>query len=148
MTDGITSTDLVGTWLLRSWQVDHAGTTRLPFGEQPHGVLTYSEQGWMQATITAPDRPALANPNPRRAGDHELADAFRSCFAYAGPYDVVDGTVVHHVQLSLNPAMVGTDQVREVTLTGTELVLSAPEVTADGSRHHVLHWSRAGEQRP
>ncbi len=146
MTGRLVAADLVGTWLLSSWRISTGGQTRLPFGERPQGLLVYTAQGWMQASIGATDRTALSDPSPRRAPDAELADAFRSYFSYAGPYDVVGDDVVHHVQLSLNPAMVGTDQVRAVELAEPLLVLSAPEGTGAERREHVLSWRRATDE--
>ena len=143
MSGRLVAADLIGTWLLSTWQIHVGAQTHHPFGDRPQGLLVYTAEGWMQACIAAPDRPQLSDPSPRRAAAEELAEAFRSYFSYAGPYDVAENTVVHHVQLSLNPAMVGTDQVRFVELSEPLLVLSATEGAGADAREHVLSWRRA-----
>jgi len=40
-------------------------------------------------------------------GTEELADATRAVTCYAGRYEVKDGEVHHHVEMALNPNMIG-----------------------------------------
>lgn len=149
MSASVTADDLVGAWRLSGWEIESADGTHLPFGDHPSGVLTYTADGWMQAAISAPDRASLSVDNPRQAAADELAATFLGYFSYAGTYDVGDGAVVHHVLVSLNPAMVGTDQTRMIDLVGDRLVLSAGETTPSGTRReHRLTWRRADADRP
>lgn len=136
--------NLVGAWLLQSWEVRTERGTQLPFGAEPCGLLTYTAEGYMQASICAAGRPVLSGSSPRQASAEEQAAAFRSFFSYAGRYELRELDVVHHVEIALNPAMVGTDQVRHVELADDVLVLSADEPLSDGSlRGHRLTWRRA-----
>ena len=44
--------ELIGAWLLRSWQMtDESGIRHLPFGKDVEGTLIYSENGYMSANI-------------------------------------------------------------------------------------------------
>ncbi len=145
MSSSVSAKDLVGAWLLQGWEIRSDRGTHFPFGESPRGVLTYTEDGYMQASLTSGDRPTMSSPNPRDASIPEQAAAFRSCFTYAGRYDVRGDVVVHHVEVALNQAMVGTAQVRRADLADDVLVLSAEE---DGDEHgsprqHRLTWRRA-----
>jgi hypothetical protein len=55
--------------------------------------------------------------------------------AYAGRYSFHGDRVVHHVELSLFPSWVGSDQERWVELAGDRLTLSAsPLLLAANSR--------------
>ena len=66
--------------------------------------------------------------------------------AYAGPFsaDAGNGTVTHHVDVSLFPNWQGHDQVRRVTIEGGRLSISASDRTAADGRtfHSELTWLR------
>jgi hypothetical protein len=136
--------NLVGAWHLQSWEVRTEAGTQLPFGAEPCGLLTYTADGYMQASISVAGRPVLSGSSPRQASAEEQASAFRSFFSYAGRYELRDLDVVHHVEIALNPAMVGTDQVRHAEMADDVLVLTADEFLSNGSaRGHRLTWRRA-----
>jgi len=143
MTARLSTADLLGGWRLVSWEVESEGAVRRPFGDHPTGLLCYTFDGWMSACIASAERPALSAGSPRQSSAEEQAAAFTTYFTYAGRYDVVGEDVVHHVEVALNPAMVGTDQVRRVALDGDTLMLSAGEPVSDGAvRSHRLTWQR------
>jgi hypothetical protein len=145
---------LLGTWHLTDWSIsdDGDGGGRQPFGPDPTGVLTYSADGRMSAIVAKRDRPNLPGTKPRDGTDAELAAALLSFFCYGGSWRIEGETVVHEVDLALNPNLVGTDQRRRITLSetagdggvisGTVLELSADEPTARGMRRHRLIWQR------
>ena len=70
----------------------------------------------------------------------------RHFIAYAGPFsvDVGDGTVTHHVEVSLFPNWEGHDQVRRVTIEGGQLSIIASDRTSTDGRtfHSELIWRR------
>ena len=135
---------LTGAWRLLSWEIRYAdGRVTRPFGRRPQGLLLYTPDGGMSASVAARDRRAFPAANPREAPLDDRARAFDSCFFYAGRYSVRGTTVRHDVTVSMNPAMVGTRQVREVRLTRGRLELSAAEgVGKAGERRHSLVWAR------
>ena len=57
-----------------------------------------------------------------------------------------NGTVTHHVAVSLYPNWEGEDQVRSVTLQGDQLRISASPRTAEDGRtfHTELVWKKIG----
>lgn len=141
--------DLVGAWSLQRWEVQTRQGMHQPYGDQPRGLLSYTSDGYMQASIAAAGRPLLAGPSPRSAPEDELAASFLSFFAYAGRYELIGDDVVHHVEIALNPAMAGTQQVRHANLRDGALVLSADEELGGGSRRsHRLVWRRAMPFQP
>ena len=148
MTDPGTGADLVGAWRLVDWTVtttDRAGdaTVHRPFGDAPTGRLLYTPDGGMLATITTADRAPLGAPL-RQVPDDVAAAAARSAFAYGGRFTVDGDTVVHDVETSLWPDMVGTRQVRRIAWEGADLVLTGEEPLPDGRhRTHRLHWTPA-----
>ena len=146
MTTDIRAEDIIGAWQLRSWLIhyDDGRDPGFPFGPQPSGLLLYSPDGWMSATVQRPDRePLPADRSPRDLDSELPASAFWSYFAYAGPWRIEGDRVIHSVRHSLNPAMTGTEQVRQMVLEGTLLTLTGIETIRDESRRHELVWRRA-----
>lgn len=143
MTD-IQPADLVGAWQLKRWETvyEDGGRTE-PFGSGAQGLIQYTADGWMSATIMAAGRRRLSRGNPRAAPVAERAAAFDGYFSYAGRWRLRDGVVQHDVTLALNPALVGTPQLRDAKLAGRTLTLSAAEDVAGGQRVHRLVWQRA-----
>ncbi|WP_329091463.1 MULTISPECIES: lipocalin-like domain-containing protein [unclassified Streptosporangium] len=132
--------DLVGAWRLVEWRIVSAeGRVSHPFGTDAVGLLCYTPDGHMSATIARAGRAPLPGATPRRAPPEALAGAFTSFFAYAGRYEVRDGHVAHDVEVALNPALSGTVQVRELNADGDRLVLAA----AEDDRWHTLIWKRS-----
>jgi hypothetical protein len=138
------SADLVGAWRLKRWEIMYEDGRRTePFGAGAQGLIQYTADGWMSATIMAAGRAKLSRANPREAAVRERAAAFDSYFSYAGRWRVTRGVVRHDVSIALNPALIGTPQLREATLSGRILTLSAAEDTPAGRRVHRLVWARA-----
>jgi hypothetical protein len=137
---------LPGAWLLISWQIfDEKGPAfSEPFGPHPKGLLQYTAEGWMSAAIGRADRPALpAGISPRRMSPALLADAWLSYFHYAGRWRIEGDCVIHSVTQSLNPNMVGTEQVRHMHFDRAKLTLTGFENVGQQNRRHVLRWQRA-----
>lgn len=138
------SADLVGAWRLKRWEtVYEDGRRTEPFGAGAEGLIQYTADGWMSATIMAAGRTKLSRANPRAATAKERAAAFDGYFSYAGRWRLRGGVVRHDVTIALNPAMVGTPQLRDALLSGRTLTLSAAEDTPAGRRVHRLVWARA-----
>jgi hypothetical protein len=143
----LTAESFVGAWQLQRWEIirETAGVGRvasLPFGAGAEGLLLYTADGWMSATLMAEGRTPLSQANPRSAPAAERAAAFDGYFSYAGRWSLEGSRVRHEVTVALNPAMVGTLQLREARLAGRTLTLSAEETTDDGVRRHRLVWKR------
>jgi len=138
--------DIEGAWQLESWTIHYPERREPgnPFGRNPGGLLLYLPNGWMSATVHRAERDAFpAGISPRQLDDGIVAAAYWSYFHYAGTWRIEDDCVIHTVRHSLNPAMVGTDQVRRMTLEPPRLTLTGVEPIAEGERRHVLVWLRA-----
>jgi Lipocalin-like domain len=148
----VISNPLLGSWHLRRWEITYGDQrpATLPFGADAVGLIVYSTDGWMSASIARGQRPKLSADSVRKAPAAEVLAAFESWFGYAGRYTLrLHGDkpqVVHHVTMALNENFVGTDQVRDIEFDGEgRLTLSASD-TVPGStvaRHHRLRWQRA-----
>lgn len=136
---------LVGTWRLERWEVAY-GDGRppgLPYGGDAEGRLIYTPDGHMLVAVTRRGRPPLSSARARSAPDTERLAAFDGFFCYGGRYEIRGDRVVHHVAIALNPGLVGTQQVRHVTLRGKGLTLAAEERRGDSVRRHLIRWIRA-----
>jgi hypothetical protein len=141
----LASRELAGTWLLERWQVHYHGgrPPDEPFGPDPSGILIYAPDGWMSATMSVRRRSPLSHLSARRADAASKARALDEYLAYAGRWRLEGDIVVHDVELSVNPVLIGTRQLRRAVLSGVALQLEAQE-TADGAaRVHRIEWRRA-----
>lgn len=134
---------LVGAWQLVRWSTTYEnGRVTEPLGPAAEGLLVYTDDGWMSASIMAAGRAPLSRSNPRAAPVEERAAAFDGYFGYCGRWRVSARNVEHVVTIALNPALVGSVQVRAVRLSGHSLTLSAEEPVSGGTRVHKLQWRR------
>ena len=141
----ISKDELKGTWQLESWTIGYSDRDDFtyPYGEDPQGLLMYTDDGWMSASICRKERALLPdNVSFRKLPDEIKAAAFSSYFHYAGRYRVVEGDVIHYVTQSLNPNFPGTEQMRHAELDGQTLVLSGKDQVGDVARFHSLVWHK------
>jgi len=142
----ITRADLVGAWELESWAIGYSDRDDLsyPYGEDPQGLLVYTQDGWMSAAIARSDRQPFPENVPYRKISAELkGESFSSYFHYAGRYRVQGGDVIHYVSMSMNPNFPGSEQLRHAELDGQTLVLSGKDSVGDVTRFHSLVWHRS-----
>ncbi len=150
MTVSHLSKSLIGSWALAQWITDTRDNdgavikTHAPFGSDPIGLLIYSPDGFVSATVCRSDRQLLRpSLSPRQQTHEAQAEAFKSFFHYAGRWKIEDGQVLHQVSLALNPNLVGTVQVRSPSFNGRNLTLEGIEPMANQSRRHVIQWTKA-----
>jgi hypothetical protein len=95
----------------------------------------------MQVIGAAEGRAAPANRNPLESERAALQD---SMFAYAGTYSVEDGKVIHHVDVSWNESWTGTDQTRQIEVSGNTLILSTrlTDPTNGTDTDYALVWDK------
>ena len=138
---------IIGTWRLVDWTASIDGVVTRPFGGSAEGLLTYTADRRMWATLQRRDRARLGTPTLAAATARQRAAAAAGFVSYAGRYTVNgDSVVVHHVEVSLFPDWVGDDQMRYVEWEDGDLVLSTPPATTSTGRVVVnrLRWRRDG----
>jgi Lipocalin-like domain len=136
--------DLTGTWRLVEWRrVGDDGTVTHPLGDDAHGLLIYAPDGRMAVQMAALNRPSLPTADPL-GGDAGLrADAYSTCLAYFGSYEVEDGTVVHRIDMSLYPNWSGEEQRRPFTYENGQLILRTPPAAGpSGTVVNEIVWIR------
>lgn len=114
-----TKESLVGTWkFVSSTGVNDKGEVVHPAGNDPTGFLTYTADGRFSVIMADTER-TITPPN----SNEEKAKAFDTFHAYAGTYAFTGDQVFHHIEAAWYQILVGTDQVRSVTLDGDRLTL-------------------------
>jgi hypothetical protein len=141
--------ELLGAWHMRSaiGQFDD-GTEFYPMGKDVSGQIVYTADGYVSVNIMSNGR-TRSNPDTLwvNVDDSGAASAARGYMAYAGHYviDEESRTVFHDLELCLDPAMIGTRQVRHVGFTDEgDLTLSAPLAELEGQpvKSVVITWFR------
>ncbi len=133
---------LVGTWKLVSASTttptgERSGT---PYGLNPMGFLTYTDEGRIAAMISHDGRKALFSGG---GSLEEQAEAFKTFFGYAGRYTVSGDKVTHHVEISSIENYVGRDLVRYFKFQGDRLTLVTPPTPVNGKTLiFELIWER------
>jgi Lipocalin-like domain len=135
---------LVGAWRLVSWENQAAdGQVTYPMGADALGYVIYTGDGRFSVTISRRGRAGFAAGDLLGGTTEEKARAMESFVTYAGRYSFHGDRVIHHVELSLFPNWVGTDQQRSVELSGDRLILSAsPLLLAGKQQLPRLVWQR------
>ncbi|MDQ1257860.1 MAG: hypothetical protein QG656_2468 [Candidatus Hydrogenedentes bacterium] len=136
---------MAGTWRLVSFNIQDAnGQTTYPFGEDAQGRLIYEANGRMAVQLMDPSRPDFVSPDPIAATEAEMRAAFDGYTAYYGTYSVDPEakTIVHHVETSLIPNWVGTDQQREFEYDGKLLTLKGSLLLGGVQGTVRLVWER------
>jgi hypothetical protein len=137
----------IGTWRLVSWHLDDgAGKRSLPMGEDPIGLLTYTADGYMFATLMTPGRDNFTVNDPLGGSPAECQRAMSTCHSYSGRYRVDGDSVLHKVEVAILPNMVGTEQRRfyQFSEDGAVVTLSTPPMIRKGaSGKATLTWRRA-----
>ncbi|MDP1964370.1 MAG: lipocalin-like domain-containing protein [Reyranella sp.] len=136
----VTAKDLFGAWRLESWSFvyDDGRPQEFPLGRDSEGIIIYTPGGQVSATLMRAGRLAKAP-----GSEAERAAAFADSFAYAGRYEVRDGTVFHSIEVATNPALIGVTSTRHIKLDGDRLTLSGPDFAAGTGRTQMIVWLRS-----
>ena len=88
--------DLIGAWRLHDYVLVAAdGGRRRPFRDDSNGLIFYTANGFMSvATVQI---------------DSETGEA--PFLSYHGPFDLYEDRIVHHIEMSTDPGLVGRDNV-------------------------------------
>jgi hypothetical protein len=132
--------NIVGTWKVVSYVTEELATGKKTplLGEHPKGYLIYTPEGRVMTLGVHETR------SPPKT-DEDRVNLHNSMIAYSGRYTIEGDKVVHHIDVSWNETLTGTDLVRFVKLEGDRLtIMTAPArhpITGIESRS-VLIWER------
>jgi hypothetical protein len=139
----MTNEDLVGVYRgLGEETVRKDGTVAA--GSTRNSQIIYTADGFMGVLSTLAGRKPVPGAESRMdlngLDAATRAETAANVVAYAGRYQVKDGSVYHHIEMALNPSLVGQTRVRRVQLDGDDLTLtSVPDADGNYSR---IRWRR------
>jgi hypothetical protein len=107
---------VVGTWRLVSFEREYqaGGEREYPMGKAPTGYILFLPEGRMAVIITGEGRTAPTT-------DQDRAVLYNSLVAYTGRYRVDGDKWITTLDVSANPAWVGTEQTRSFKIDGNRL---------------------------
>ncbi len=124
---------LIGTWKLVETRAHAADGTVLPppYGGTGLGVVSFDTTGRMVAVLCQ--------------GGEVPATERREYTSYCGTYNFDGVTLVTRVDATAEPARMGSDQVRAVSMEGSRMVLRPPPRPWRGlMQHRQLVWEKIG----
>jgi len=136
---------LVGTWKLvsASTQDLSGGQDKAPYGLNPAGFLTYTEDGRVAALISYGGRKPLSIGAKPPALLEEQAEAFKTFLAYGGRYRLSGDNVIHFVEVSSIQNWVNKELVRSVKFQDDRIILVTPPTMMNGKLQTCeLIWQR------
>ena len=131
---------ILGIWRLVSFEVEFQVTGEREHirGKNPTGFIIFTPEGRMMVVLTNEGRKA-----PKT--DQDRADLFNAMVAYTGMYRIGGDRWITKVDVSGNPALLGTEQARFFRVDGDRL----QEITQwsvrpeKGMGRTVITWERA-----
>lgn len=132
---------LLGSWRLVTWEErDRSGRVHHPLGAAARGQITYTSDDHMSAQLMRPGSRRFASEDWRKATSDDKSSAWSDYFGYFGTYriDLPQTAVIHHIEGSWFPNLVGTDQVRHFRFEGNRLILDAD---TEWGKVHIV-WER------
>jgi hypothetical protein len=139
----MTKEDLVGVYRgLGEETIRKDGT--VVSGSTRNSQIMYSPDGFMGVVSTLAGRKPVPGAESRMDLDGldaaARAEAASNVVAYAGRYEVKDGSVYHQIEMALNPSLVGQTRVRRIQMDGDDLTLSTvPDPDGSYSR---IRWRK------
>jgi len=138
--------DLVGAWreLGRDF-VNGDGSIKPDISRTSQ--IMYTPDGFMGVVNTPAKRARVSDGSNPMSLDGiptaERAAAAEGVVAYSGRYEVKGDILQHTIHSSLNPNLVGSTQIRRVTLQGDDLTLATlPDAKGNYFR---IRWRRAAK---
>jgi len=120
---------LAGAWRLESWTFEYDdGRREFPLGPEARGMLLYTPDGQVSATLMSATSMGAGQPH--------------ASLAYAGRYDERDGVVHHSIDIASDPALVGVTTTRHIARDGEKLTLSGPDFRSGTGRSQKIVWRR------
>jgi hypothetical protein len=131
---------IIGIWRLVSFEMEYqtTGQREKTRGQNPPGYLIFTPEGRTMVLLTNEGRKA-----PKT--DQDRADLFNTMLAYTGTYRVEGDKWIAKVDVSWNPAWVGTEQPRFFRFDGDRLLEMTDwsDRPGKGMGRVVNTWERA-----
>lgn len=136
--------ELLGTWKLTSvsaW-IDDEEVDTAPYGNDPVGFIHYLPNNRMAVVIAYGGRKHVRGDR-LKASLEDRAEAYATCIAYAGSYELQNDKIIHTIETSAFPNEVGSKQIRYYRLEGNKIYLSTvPLIRVGLAQVYKLIWEK------
>ncbi len=123
--------------------VNAAGEITYSNNERSSQIM-YSPDGYVGVLSGPAGRKTVSGSDSRTdlngATVEERAEAASGMTCYAGHYELKDGAVHHHIEMALNPNLVGQTMIRRVHIDGPNLTLSS--VPDKDGNYRRIKWRK------
>jgi len=100
---------ITGTWRLLSLEIRKKDNEVIyPFGKEVKGILIYQNNGYMSGMISGEGRPNVSAPATMGIPEKERLEISKNFIAYAGKYLVEDNRIIHDIEVSFIPNLMGS----------------------------------------
>lgn len=131
-TEKLRLADIVGTWRLKTFDLQEGAEPLHAWGFDTHGLLIYTPSGHMSVAINR-YAPWTSEGKPKEPAEVHSQNLF-----YAGSYVIEEGIIKHYVTQASDPDRIGTVLTRKGSLQDGLLTLTGegPDFLA------TLVWKR------
>jgi len=141
----MTKDDMIGVYRQVGEDVVNADGS-MTTDDRRNSQIMYSPDGYMGVVSTPGGRSKISGSDGRMdlngATPEERAESAKNLVCYAGHYELKDDNVLHHVEMALNPNLVGQTVIRRVHIDGPNLTLSS--VPDKDGNYRRIRRRRAG----
>lgn len=115
--------NLLGTWKLVTMKSEStSGETSYPFGQDPVGYITFTDDNFVFLTVTTSGRKNFEKPDRLQASLEEKAHALDTCSAYSGSYEVEGDMLFMNILCGSFPNWIGKIQKRHCAFEGNKFI--------------------------
>ena len=123
---------LVGTWRLADWARVDADGKRTPALPGATGLINYTADGFMFATLMGPNRAPFAGFDPMGGTAEETHRAMSTGLSYCGRWRMEGDRLFHNVELSMFPNWVGAEMTRTTRFENGRAYVTTLPITEGG----------------
>jgi hypothetical protein len=102
--------------------------------------IAYTKEGMVIVVSTPANRAKVDAKDPSQATLEEKSRMADGVVAYAGRYEIKGDEVIHHIEVSFFPNLVGRANVRKPTFQGKLLILTTEPDEKGGVER--IYWER------
>ncbi len=136
--------DIVGVYRQLGEDAVNAAGEITYTNNQRASQIMYSPDGYIGVISAPAGRKKVSGSDGRTdlngATVEERAEAASGITCYAGYYELKEGAVHHHIEMALNPNLIGQTMIRRVHLDGADLTLSS--VPDKDGNYRRIRWRK------
>ena len=119
---------ILGSWKLNNFELKNLTTNKsvFPYGENPIGILLFSEDGFMSVSIMSDKRTNFETESLQMSSSKEKISAIETYLSYSGKWKIVNNKIFVRVITSLLPNWKDKEHYRTFRLNEKKLSFQTP----------------------